>query len=162
MQKFIYGTQTLDRTWMWMKGYVGGNLKNKIRGRVNPALMDRCYCLETLPGRQLAKRPFSPKRAALMAFRAPVFKLCGFQARVNLGFSIISSVTYMSRCAPTQGARGCVLPCFCRPVFAGPGRALKGPNYPSWLVAQYYQVQDCQMVQVDLRSRAEETLGSRT
>ena len=54
-----------------------------------------------------------------MGFRAPVFKLCGFQARVNLGFSIISSVTYISRCAPTQGARGCVLPKFS--ASAGPG-----------------------------------------
>ena len=126
---------------MWMKGYVGGNLKNKIRGRVNPALMDRCYCLETLPGRQLqcmkctvaksslqdrppghSETPVFAKKSRAhgvsLGFRAPVFKLCGFQARVNLGFSIISSVTYISRCAPTQGAGGCVLPCFCHSIDA--------------------------------------------
>ena len=53
--EFIYGTQTLDRTWMWMKRYVGGNLKNKTRGKINPVLMDRCFqfCVETLAGRQV-------------------------------------------------------------------------------------------------------------
>ena len=69
VQKFIYGTQTLDRTWMWMKRYVGGNLKNKIRGRVHQALKDRCFQCTTKKATSEHEMHFCKKQPAGSASR---------------------------------------------------------------------------------------------
>ena len=42
-RKYVYGTQTLDRAWMWMKRFLGHGLKSRVRDQVNPALLHKCF-----------------------------------------------------------------------------------------------------------------------